>query len=117
MLFLKRLLTALVLLGLIFIALRTIGISVGAAVEGAKAGYALQQQRGAGAPISVQEGAMMGAKAGMKFQADYGQRIGLGALGVATVLALWMAFGGVLPWCKEEKPPPLPANNPYYPSR
>lgn len=114
MLFLKRLFTALVLLGLLFVALRSIAIIGGSMVEGAKAGYALQQQRGPGAPVDIRESAAMGAKASLKFQAEYGQTIGLSALGVAAVVALWMAFGGVLPWCREARPPPLPANKPYY---
>ena len=108
MLFLKRLLTALVLLGVLFVTLRTASLMVGGAVMGAKASTELQRQRGPGGKVDFQESVQIGAEAGIKFRQDYGQPIGLGALGVATVGALSLAFGGLLPWCREQRPPPLP---------
>ena len=123
MLFLKRLLTAVVLLGLLFVVLDKVALAVGGGIMGAQAGAAAQQQqqREPGVPTasaqeSFNKGMQVGLEAGIKFRHEYGKNMGLAALGVATVAALWLSFGGVLPWCREVKPPPL-RDSPYYPQQ
>ena len=107
MLFAKRLLTALVLFAFFFVVIRTVALGVGGGIAGAKATTALQAQNGSG-PQGFNAGFAVGAKAGAEFNAQYGQAIGLASLAVATVGALWLSFGGVLPWCRDVTPPPLP---------
>ena len=107
MIFVRRLLTALVLFALFFVVFRTLALGIGGGVAGAKATSALQAQGGRG-PQNFNEGFAVGVKAGAEFRQRYGQTIGLVSLAVAAVGALWLSFGGVLPWCRAVSPPPLP---------
>ena len=107
MLFLKRLLTALVLLGLLFFVVRTAALTVGGGIAGAKATSA-QPTHATDFKSGLNEGMVIGARAGIAFRQEYGQIIGLSSLGLASVIALWLSFGGVLSWCREQTPPPLP---------
>lgn len=106
LLFVKRLLTALVLLAVLFVGLRTVALGIGGGVAAANATAALQAQ--GGGPKDFNAGFAVGAKAGAEFSAQNGQTIGLAALAVATLTALWLSYGGVLPWCRDEAPPSLP---------
>ena len=107
MLFVKRLLTALIFFGILFVVVRTAALVLGGGIAGAKATSAQQAQNG-GAPLGFNDSFSIGAKAGVAFREQYGQTIGIASLAVATVGALWLSFGGVLPWCREVVPPPLP---------
>ena len=78
MLFLKRLLTALVLLGLLFIVIRTAALTVGGSVAGVRATTA-QPTHATDFKSGLNEGMVIGARAGIAFRQEYGQVIGLGS--------------------------------------
>ena len=106
-LFFKRLLTALVLLAIFFVVFRTAAMVVGGGIAGARATSA-QSVHSTNVQDGFNQGLVIGMQAGIKFRQEYGQTVGLVSLAVAAVLALYLTFGGVLSWCREPVPPPLP---------
>lgn len=102
MLFIKRLLTALVLFGMLFLITFVGAMAVGGGIAGAKASQGLDTNN-----HGFRQGYELGVQAGLKFRHDYKQTIGLIALGVSSVGALWLTFGGKLSWCQEPPPPPV----------
>ena len=71
MLFLKRLLTALVLMGLLFIVVRTAALMVGGAIAGVQATSA-QPTHATDFKSGMNEGMVIGVRAGAAFRQKYG---------------------------------------------
>ena len=111
MLFFKRLITALAFLVIFFIVFRTAAMMVGGGIAGARA-TAAQPVHSTNVQDGFNQGMVIGMQAGIKFRREYGQTVGLASLAVAAVLALYLTFGGVLSWCREAVPPPIP-RKPY----
>ena len=111
MLFLKRLITALILLAVFFLVFDTVAMGVGGGIAGARATSA-QGVHSTTAQGGFNQGFAIGMKAGAEFRQQYGQSVGLASLALAAILALWLTFGGVLSWCREPAQPPLP-RSPY----
>ena len=105
MLFIKRLLTAVVLFGMLFMITYVGTMAVGGGMAGAKATNGLDTNN-----TRFNQGYQVGVQAGLKFRQEYGQTIGLIALAVSSLGALWLSFGGVLSWCQEPPAPPLPSS-------
>ena len=107
MLFLRRLLTALVLLAIFFVVFHTLAMMVGGGIAGARA-TAAQNVQSTDVRGGFNQGFATGMKAGLEFRRQYGQTVALASLALAAVCALWLTFGGVVSWCREPTPPPLP---------
>ncbi len=108
MLFVKRLLTALLLFAMIFTVLYVGAMGVGK--------YRAEEDAVANLPANLRafrqdEGVRR--RAGKTFKHEHEQTFGLAALGLAAVGAMWLSFGGVMSWCRESRYAALPANLRY----
>jgi len=101
MLILKRLITAAVLGGILFVLLFIGSMVVGGAMVGAAAAQANHA-------TDFQSGAQAGQKAGQEFGAKYGPLFLGGSAVVAFAISVSLSFSRVLPWCRPNNPPPLP---------
>jgi hypothetical protein len=100
MLFLKRFVTAMVLIPFLTIAIWLGGIMLGGAMAGGRAAAEKQAQGS--------EASQIGRQAGEEFGRKYSVIILKGAVVASFVLAMGISFSGILPWCRREiSPPPL----------
>lgn len=108
MLFVKRLLTALLLLAAIFTVIYVAALGLGrhhARVEAAASVSANLR--------AFHHDRAVARQAGEEFERQYRPVIGPLALGVAAAVSIWLTFGGHLSWCRERTAAPLPGNVRY----
>lgn len=104
MLFLKRILTSLVLFVVMAIALSTVGLIIGGAVAGAMATNAEgPPPPGMSIQDSYNRGYALGRQAGLEFGRKYGRILILGCVGVSAAGSLALCFGGAFPWCRRRE--------------
>jgi len=104
MLFLKRILTALVLFVVMTFVLFMAGMMIGGAVAGAMATNAEgPPPPGMSIQDSYNHGYQLGRRAGLEFGRKYGRFVLLGCVGVSAAGSLALCFGGAFPWCRRRE--------------
>ena len=103
MLFLKRFVTFIILVPILWIVFFIGTLAVVGGVVGAQAARSQHAN-------DFQSGYAVGHAAGQEVGKKYGPMILLGSIGASTIASLGISFSGVLPWCRRrpQTPPPLP---------
>jgi hypothetical protein len=104
MLLIKRLVTALLLSGTLFLFFYLGAMVVGGGVAGARAAWEQRIE-------DFDPGRAVGEDAGLKFAARYGRVALAGSAGAAVIVGAALSFSGIFPWCRQVVPPPLPLHS------
>ena len=103
MLFVKRLITSVILFLVLWVMFFIGTLAVMGGVVGARAAKAANA-------TDFQSGYDAGQVAGQEVGRKYGRVILLGSTGAAAVASVGLSFSGLLPWCRRKPgaPPPVP---------